>query len=146
MQRGFVDMAGKREIVVEMTCRKETFVDNYKTLNVNCLAVNHVSFVSGQLQKKGLSPIIVNQVKQLKCIKGASCVDLLSSVQPVINAHAVAQNLPLGARLNQFWKTWAALGASSKVIKILKEGYTRSPSPHLPELTNFDNVANHNKW
>ena len=35
----------------------------------------------------------------------------------------VAQNLPVGARLNQFWETWAALGAGPKIIQMLKEGY-----------------------
>ena len=48
-----------------------------------------------------------------------SSVDQLHSVQLVTNVHTVAQDLPVGARLNQFWTTWAALGASSKVIRIL---------------------------
>ena len=105
---------------VEMAKRTETFVDHCQTLNVNCFDVNDVPFVACQLQKKGSSPI----VKQLKYMKGVSCVDQLSSVQPVTNAHNVDQNLPVGARLNQFWKTLATLGASSKVIRILKEGST----------------------
>ena len=66
--------------------------------------MNHVSFVAGQLQKKGLSPIIV---QQMKYVKGVSCVDQLLFVQPVTSVHTVAQNLPVGARLYQFWKTWA---------------------------------------
>ena len=51
-------------------------------------------------------------------MKAASCVDQLLSVKPLTNVHTVAQNLPVGASLNQFWKTWATLGASSKVIRI----------------------------
>ena len=39
------------------------------------------------------------------------------------NVPVVAQNLPVGPRLHQMWETWAALGASPKVIRILKEGY-----------------------
>ena len=56
-------------------------------------------------------------------MKGVSCVDLLPVAQHVSNVPNVAQNLPVGARLQQFWKTWAALGASAKVIRILREGY-----------------------
>ena len=43
--------------------------------------------------KKGLSPI----VKQIKYVKGVSCVDQLSSVQPVTSIPTVTQNLPVGA-------------------------------------------------
>ena len=57
-------------------------------------------------------------------MKGVSCVYQLSSVKYVTIFHTVAQNLAVGPRLNQFWKTLVALGASSKVIRILKEGYT----------------------
>ena len=46
------------------------------------------------------------------------------SVQTVNNVPNIAQNLPVGARLNYFGKTWATLGASSKVIRSLKEGST----------------------
>ena len=87
-------------------------MDNCQTLNVNCFAVNHVPFVVTQPQKKGLCPIVVKQVKQLKDMKGGSCADQLSSVQPVTNVYTVAQNLLVRARLNQFWETWAAFGAS----------------------------------
>ena len=59
-----------------------------------------------------------------KYVKGVSCVDQLSSIQSVSNVPNVGQNLPAGTRHNQFWKTWATLRASSKVIRILKEGYT----------------------
>ena len=49
-----------------------------------------------------------------------------------------APNLPVGARLQNFWQTWLDLGAGLKVVQILKEGYalpfrirlklTRSPA------------------
>ena len=50
-----------------------------------------------------------------------------------------AQNLPVGSRLHQFWETWATLGASPNVIKILREGYTlpfriRPPMTRLPTI------------
>ena len=50
---------------VEIVESPETFVDSCQTLNVNCFAVNHVPFVAGQPQKKGLNPV----VKQLKYVK-----------------------------------------------------------------------------
>ena len=56
--------------------------------------------------------------------QGVSCVHQLSSVQPTSNIHTVASTMHVGAKLHQFWKTWATLGASPKVIRILKEGYT----------------------
>ena len=37
------------------------------------------------------------------------CVDQLCSVKLAPNVLNVAQNLAVGARLNQFWKTWEAL-------------------------------------
>ena len=109
--------------LMTMGKKTETFVGNFQTLNVNCFVADHVPFVVGQLQKKGLSPIIVKQRKKLKCGR-CFCVDQLSSVQHVTSVHTVAQNLPVGARLNQFWEILASLAASSKVTRILKEGYT----------------------
>ena len=57
-------------------------------------------------------------------MKDVSCVGHLSFGQPITNVPAVSQDLPVWARLHQFWETWEALGAGPKVIKILKEGYT----------------------
>ena len=82
--------------------------------------MNHVPFVCGQSQKKGIGPI----VKAMKSVKGVSSVDQLPSVQLVINFYTVALDLPVVARLDQFWKNWAVLGVSPKVIRILKEGRT----------------------
>ena len=41
-----------------------------------------------------------------------------------LNAPNVVTNLPVGARLQKFWKNWLDLGARPKVVQILKEGYT----------------------
>ena len=54
-------------------------------------------------------------------MKDVSCVDQLSSVQPVANVQTAVPDLPVGARLHQ---SWEALGTGPKVIRILKEGYT----------------------
>ena len=81
-----------------MAKRTETFVDNFQTFNVNCFVADHIPVV-GQPQKKGRSSIIIKQRKKLKYVKGASCVDQLSSVQHVTNVHTIAQNPLVGARL-----------------------------------------------
>ena len=48
----------------------------------------------------------------------------LSFVKHVTNVPAVASNLPVGARLQNFWKAWEDLGAGTKVVQILKKVYT----------------------
>ena len=57
-------------------------------------------------------------------MKSVSCVIPLSYVNSVINAPNVVTNLPVGARLQNLWRKWLDLGASPKVVQILKEGYT----------------------
>ena len=55
---------------------------------------------------------------------GVSGVTQLSCVKPVTNVQNVASNLSVGARLQSYWQTWLDLGASPKVLQILKEGNT----------------------
>ena len=71
--------------------------------------------------------------QRLKYVKDVCCVDQFSFIKPVTNVPTVALDLPVGARLHEFWETWEALGASSNVLKILKEGYT--PFRIQPNLT-----------
>ena len=59
-------------------------------------------------------------------MKSVSCVTQLSYAQPVTNVKNVASNLPVGARLQNYWQIWLDLGAGPKVVQILKEGYTLS--------------------
>ena len=70
--------------------------------------------------EKRIKPIVMS----MKCMKGVSYVDQLNFVQNVTYVPVVAQNLRVGSRLHHFWEAWAALGASPKVMRILKEGYT----------------------
>ena len=97
----------------------------------------------GHSQKKELSPgsaaCYIQRDYRLKYVKSVSCVTQLSCVPPVINAQSVAQNLPVGARLQSFWKTWLDLGAGLKVVQILKEGYTL-PFQIRPKLTRSPTV------
>ena len=67
------------------------------------------------------------------------CVTQLCSVQLVVNAPDVAQNPPVGARLQSFWKTWLNLGAGPKVVQILREGYPL-PFRIRPQLTRSPTV------
>ena len=61
---------------------------------------NHVPIAGGSPQKKGVNP---DHRVPIKSVKGVSCVDQLSSVQNVTNVPLVVPNLPVGARLHQFW-------------------------------------------
>ena len=70
-------------------------------------------------------------------MKNVSCIDQLSFVKHVTNVPTVASNLPVGARLQNFWKAWEDLGAGPKVAQILKEGYTLpfQIRPNLGKIT-----------
>ena len=48
-------------------------------------------------------------------MKSVSCVTQLSCVKPVSNVKNAAQNLPVGARLQNLWLAWLDLGAGPKV-------------------------------
>ena len=74
-------------------------------------------------------------------MKSVSCVTQLSYVQPVTNVRNVASNLPVRARLQNFWQTWLDLGAGPKVVQILKEGYT----PPLSDLAKSHKVSHSHK-
>ena len=68
---------------------------------------------------------LLSDRKQIKvCQKCFLTVTQLSCVKPVTNVKNVASNLPVGARLQNYWQTWLDLGAGPKVVQILKEGYT----------------------
>ena len=59
---------------------------------------------------------------KLKYVKDVFCVDQLSFVKSETNMQHAASNLPVGARLQNFWQTWLDL----KVVQILREGYSLS--------------------
>ena len=60
----------------------------------------------------------------------------------VTNVPPVVPNLPVGARLHQFWKKWAALGVSPKVLTVLREGYTL-PFRLPPNLTRSPTITSY---
>ena len=110
--------------------------------HVNFPVVSHVLSATGLPQRKGLSRGLTDvKLKdcQLKYVKGVSSVIHLSCVKPVTNVKHAAQNLPVGTRLQNFWQIWLVLGAGSKVVQILKEGYTL-PFRIWPNLTRSPTV------
>ena len=90
-----------------------------------CPAVNrvHSGFCLGHPQKKGLSPISKNKIKD---VKGVSCVNPCVSVPHVHSVPSVVPTLAVGGRLQKFWQKWFNLGANPRVVSILKEGHTLS--------------------
>ena len=90
-------------------------------LHVNSCVVNPVLFVKKYPQKKGVNPSYCYHCQRIN-VKDVSCVDHLSSVNLVRKIPTIAPDLPVGARLHQFWDKWAALGASPKVLTVLREG------------------------
>ena len=117
-------------------------IDNCLSLNVKPLVVSSVHTVPGHSQKRELSPGSAGcHYKEctLKYVKSVSCVTQLSCVKLVTNVKNVVSNLPVGARLQNYWQTWLDLGAGPKVVQILKEGYTL-PFQIWPKLTRSPTV------
>ena len=111
--------------------------------NVKLDVVHSVHTAPGHSQKNEISPGAAGcyyKKSILKSVKSVSCVIPLSCVNPVINAPNVVTNLPVGARLQNFWKTWLDLGAGPRVVQILKEGYTL-PFRIRPNLSRFPTVV-----
>ena len=71
---------------------------------------------------------------EIKSVKEVSCVGHLSSVNLVTNVPTVALDRLVGTRLHQFWEEWAPLGASPKVVTVLRQDYTL-PFQFRPNLT-----------
>ena len=141
-------LAGSQETVnyvqlPETRSLKTMNIQTSKTSLVNCFVVNPVLFAKGHSQKKDITPVIVNCHKtELKYVKDVSCVDQLSFVRPVTNVPTDAIDLPVGARLQQFWQTWIDLGAGPKVSRILKQGYIL-PFQIRPNLTRSPTVISY---
>ena len=93
--------------------------------NVNCHVATPVYTAPGLSQKKDVSPGVADcHLKRckLKSVKSVSCVTQLSCVKPVTNVKNVASNLPVGARLQNYWQTWLDL-------ELFKSGKRVTPSP-----------------
>ena len=118
-------------------------LNTYLDSNVKFHVVPCVPSAPGLPQRKGLSPGVSDcqlEKSQLKSVKSVSCVTQLSCVNPVSNVANVVPNLPVGARLQNFWESWLRLGAGPKVVQTLKEGYTL-PFQTRPKLTRSPSVV-----
>ena len=114
-------------------------------LNVNCHVVTDVYTSPGPSQRKDISPGVADchlKNYKLKSVKSVSYVTQLSCVNPASNVINAVPNLPVGARLQNFWQTWLNLGAGPKIVQILREGYTL-PFRIWPNLTKSPTVVSH---
>ena len=91
-------------------------------------------------QKKGVNPNYCHNYTEIKYVKDVSCVGHLNSVNLVTNVPTAAIDLPVGARLHQFWGKWEALGASPKV-----NSTQRGLHPPLPVQTQPNQITNYRK-
>ena len=110
------------------------------TLNFNVDShVANAHIVTGLPQRRGVNPTFCQMYTEIKYVKNVSCVGHLCSVNLVTNAQHAVIDPPVGARLNQCWEKWEALGSSPKVVTTLREGYTL-PFRFRPHLTRSPTV------
>ena len=94
-------------------------------LHVNSFVAN-VHSVTGLPQKKGVNPNYCYHHTEIKHVNDVSCVGHLSSANTLTNVLSVAINPPVGARLQQFWEKWEALGSGFTSIDF-KDAYFHIP-------------------
>ena len=123
--------------------REPCITDNEHSVKYSCkLSCCKSCTAPGPSQRKDASPGVADcyhKQYKLQYVKSVSCVTQLSCVKPVTNVPNVASNLPVGARLQNFWQSWLDLGAGPKVVQILREGYTL-PFRIQPKLTKSPTV------
>ena len=126
-----------RRLLAGSTVHRKT--DTFVNLNV----VPRVHTAPGHSQKKEISPgaaVCFSQSNyKIKSVKLASCVTPLSCVKSVVNVRNAVTNPSVGTRLQKFWQVWWNLGASPKIVQILKEGYTL-PFQNRPLLSRHPTV------
>ena len=102
----------------------------------SCVANAHS--VTGLPQKKGINPNYCHNYTEIKYVKVVSCVGHLSSVNLVTNAPTTAIDLPVGARLHQFWKKMGNPWGESKGSNNTQRGL----HPPLPVQTQPNQITN----
>ena len=85
-----------------------TGLETHLTLSVSKDVANVANFVKGS---------------QINGVQSVFSADLCPYVPSVSNVPSVVEPPPVGGRLQQFWQTWARLGASPRAVQILQEGY-----------------------
>ena len=103
---------------------------------VSCHVATHVrsAISKGLPQKKGIRPDV--KETKIKHVKGVSFVNHCLFARSVPNVPNVVKELGVGGRLQTFWPKWHELGATPRVVSILKEGYAL-PFKMRPPLTRF---------
>ena len=104
-----------------------------------CVASAHS--VIGLPQKKGVIPNYCHNYTEINYVKDVSCVGHLSSVNLVTNVPTVAIDLPVGARLHQFWGKMGSPGAESQGSNSTQRGL----HPPLPVQTQPNQISNCHK-
>ena len=100
--------------------------------NVSLHVVCRAPCVTGLSENKDISP---NQAQmKIKCVKPVCCVNHCLYAPTVQNVPHVVENPPVGARLQRFWQVWHSVGANTRVVSILQEGYNL-PFKEKPPLT-----------
>ena len=123
----------RARLLAGSTLKETLTVQSLKT-HVKLNVVNHVHSTTGHPQRKGISPglsVVMSKDCPLKHVKGASSVIQLPCVQPVTNVPLV-KNLPVGARLQNFWQTWLGRGAGPKIVQILRGLHPPLSDPAKP--------------
>ena len=112
------------------------------TLNFNVDShVANAHIVTGLPQRKGVNPTFCQMYTEIKYVKNVSCVGHLCSVNLVTNAQHAVIDPPVGARLNQCWEKWEALGSSPKSSHHTEGGLYSS----IPVQTSLNKVTDCNK-
>ena len=100
--------------------------------NVSLHVVCRAPCVTGLSENKDIRS---NQAQmKIKCVKPVCCVNHCLYAPTVQNVPHVVENPPVGARLQRFWQVWHSLGANTRVVSILQEGYNL-PFKEKPPLT-----------
>ena len=100
--------------------------------NVSLHVVCRVPCVTGLSENKDISPFQAQM--KIKCVKPVCCVNHCLYAPTVQNVPHVVEDPPVGARLQRFWQIWHSLGANTRVVSILQEGYNL-PFKDKPPLT-----------
>ena len=107
-----------------MTCKKDTDLQD-KNLQLKFLSCRSCSFCKQISAKERCKfQLLLSVSKNKACERCFLCRSVEFCKNNVTNVPTVVPNLPLGARLHQLWKKWAALRVSPKVLTVLGEGYT----------------------
>ena len=121
--KGFTGRTAGREQATNTRKESELFVTKDTCKLSCCKSCTSCTWAFAKERFKSQCVRLLSEM-QIKICERCFCVDQFSFVKPVTNVQLAASNLPVGARLQNYWQTWLDLGAGPKVVQILREGYT----------------------